>query len=105
MVGLLLFALVASVYVVQVLEIFKLRRLRLRQRMGLGGAVPPPAGDLEAEVDAGVKRELDTGEYAAVPAAKPRPPEPPTEPPQEPPTEPAGTSPGLWKGSGRPPED
>ena len=53
MVGLLVFALVASVYVVYVLEIFKLRRLRLRQRMGLGGAVPPPAGDLEAEVDAG----------------------------------------------------
>ncbi len=59
MVGLLAFALAASVYVVYVLEIFKLRRLRFRQRMGLGGAVPPLAGDLEAEVDAGVKRELD----------------------------------------------
>ena len=75
MVGLLVFALVASVYVVYVLEIFKLRRLRLRQRMGLGGAVPPPAGDLEAEVDEGVKRELDTGEYAAGRrAAEPPPP-------------------------------
>ena len=66
MAALLTFALVASVYVVYVLEIFKLRRLRLRQRMGLGGAVPPPVGDLEAEVDAGVRRELDTGDYATV---------------------------------------
>ncbi|MGZ5310776.1 MAG: glycosyltransferase family 4 protein [Solirubrobacterales bacterium] len=59
-------ALVASVYVIQVLEILKLRRFRLRQRLGIltrGAGAPAP---VEAEVDAAVKRELETGEYAAV---------------------------------------
>jgi len=116
MAALLTFALVASVYVVYVLEIFKLRRLRLRQRMGLGGAVPPPVGDLEAEVDAGVRRELDTGDYATVnpasgsmePVAESGPPEPASPQPPAPadaPSEPAGTSPGVWRGDGRPPEE
>ena len=50
-------------------------RLRLRQRMGLGGAVPPPAGDLEAEVDEGVAARARDGEFAAVPDREPRPPE------------------------------
>ena len=54
----LLFALVASVYVIDVLEILKLRRFRLRQRMGLGRA---RRSAVEAEVDAGVARELETG--------------------------------------------
>jgi UDP-GlcNAc:undecaprenyl-phosphate GlcNAc-1-phosphate transferase len=52
----ILAALAASVYVIDVLEILKLRRLRLRQAMA----------PVEAEVDAGVARELDTGTYAAV---------------------------------------
>ncbi len=59
-------ALVASVYVIQVLEILKLRHFRLRQRLGIltrGAGAPAP---VEAEVDAAVKRELETGEYAAV---------------------------------------
>ena len=64
---LLLGALVASVYVVEVLEILKLRRFRLRQRLRRAPAPaeePPPP--IEREVDEEVKRELDTGEFAAV---------------------------------------
>jgi UDP-GlcNAc:undecaprenyl-phosphate GlcNAc-1-phosphate transferase len=63
---LLLGALVASVYVIEVLEILKLRRFRLRQRLGLvtrGAGAPAP---VEAEVDAGVRRELEIGDYATV---------------------------------------
>jgi hypothetical protein len=47
-----------------VLEILKLRRVRWRQLVGLraAGGLPPD----EAEVDAGVERELETGEFAAV---------------------------------------
>jgi len=56
---LLVGALVASVYVIYMLEILKLRRFRLRQRS-------ESAPGAEREVDEGVKRELDTGEYAAV---------------------------------------
>jgi UDP-GlcNAc:undecaprenyl-phosphate GlcNAc-1-phosphate transferase len=55
-------ALVASVYLVFVLEILKLKRFRqfqLRRTRMLEGE-PPPA---EAEVDAGVARELETGEF------------------------------------------
>ena len=64
MAALLVAAMVASVYVIHTLEILKLRRMRFAQRLGLRGAgVPQP---VEAEVDAGVKRELDTGDYAAV---------------------------------------
>jgi UDP-GlcNAc:undecaprenyl-phosphate/decaprenyl-phosphate GlcNAc-1-phosphate transferase len=57
---LLLGAMVTSVYVIYMLEILKLRRFRLRQR---GPGAEPGA---EHEVDEGVKRELDTGEFAAV---------------------------------------
>lgn len=59
----ILAALAASVYVIQVLEILKLRKIRLRQRLRGAPEAPPP---VEAEVDAGVARELDTGTYAAV---------------------------------------
>jgi UDP-GlcNAc:undecaprenyl-phosphate GlcNAc-1-phosphate transferase len=58
----LLAALAASVYVIHVLEILKLRRVRLRQLVGLRG---PQAPD-QAEVDAAVKEELDTGTFRAV---------------------------------------
>src|ERR671919_2710472 len=60
----LLVALAASVYALFALEILKLRRFRLRQRLGLGAPEAPPP--LEAEVDAGVARELETGEFATV---------------------------------------
>ncbi len=58
----LLFALAASVYVIDVLEILKLRHFRLRQRIGLG----VPEEPVKAEVDAGVAKELETGEFEAV---------------------------------------
>jgi UDP-GlcNAc:undecaprenyl-phosphate GlcNAc-1-phosphate transferase len=61
--GLIAFA--ASVYLVLVLEILKLRRFRefqLRRAHMLQGE-PPPA---EAEVDATVAHELETGEFEAV---------------------------------------
>jgi len=55
-------AIAASVYLVVLLEILKLRRFRLRQLVGLRGpAAPPPE-----EVDAGVARELETGSFAAL---------------------------------------
>ncbi len=54
-------ALAASVYLVVVLEILKLRRFRLRQLGGLRGAAAEPE-----EVDAGVARELETGSFTAV---------------------------------------
>jgi UDP-GlcNAc:undecaprenyl-phosphate/decaprenyl-phosphate GlcNAc-1-phosphate transferase len=57
-------ALAASVYVINVLEILKLRRVRLRQLVGLRGPAAPPPD--EAEVDAGVQHELDTGTFTAV---------------------------------------
>jgi UDP-GlcNAc:undecaprenyl-phosphate GlcNAc-1-phosphate transferase len=60
----LLGALAASIYVIHVLEILKLRRFRVRQLVGLRGPQAPPPDP--AEVDAGVKRELDTGTFAAV---------------------------------------
>jgi UDP-GlcNAc:undecaprenyl-phosphate GlcNAc-1-phosphate transferase len=55
-------ALAASVYLVVVLEILKLRRFRLRQLVGLRG----PAAPQPEEVDAGVVRELETGSFAAL---------------------------------------
>jgi len=64
MAALLAGAVVASVYALFALEILKLRRFRLRQRLGLAAPEAPPP--VEAEVDAGVARELETGEYAAV---------------------------------------
>jgi UDP-GlcNAc:undecaprenyl-phosphate GlcNAc-1-phosphate transferase len=59
----LLGALAASIYVIHVLEILKLRRFRLRQLVGIRGPATPP---VEAEVDAAVKEELDTGTFTAV---------------------------------------
>ncbi len=55
-------ALAASVYLVVLLEILKLRRFRLRQLVGLRG----PGAPAPEEVDAGVARELETGSFAAV---------------------------------------
>jgi UDP-GlcNAc:undecaprenyl-phosphate/decaprenyl-phosphate GlcNAc-1-phosphate transferase len=55
-------ALAASVYLVVVLEILKLRRFRLRQLVGLRGPAAPEPED----VDAGVVRELETGSFAAL---------------------------------------
>jgi len=45
-----------------VLEILKLRRFRLRQLFGRRAAPPP----VEAEIDAAVERELETGSFEAV---------------------------------------
>jgi UDP-GlcNAc:undecaprenyl-phosphate GlcNAc-1-phosphate transferase len=60
-----LLALAASVYLVDVLEILGLRRVRLRQlvsvRRDAGRPVPAPA-----EVDLAVARELDTGTFPAI---------------------------------------
>jgi UDP-GlcNAc:undecaprenyl-phosphate/decaprenyl-phosphate GlcNAc-1-phosphate transferase len=65
MLGCGLAAVGASVFLIDVLEIVKLRRVRLRQLIGARRTVgkAPPA---EAEVDAGVARELETGSFAAV---------------------------------------
>jgi UDP-GlcNAc:undecaprenyl-phosphate/decaprenyl-phosphate GlcNAc-1-phosphate transferase len=61
----LLAALAASVYLVEVLEIFNLRRLRLRQLSGLrrdsGRPLPPPE-----QVDRAVVAELETGSFPAI---------------------------------------
>jgi UDP-GlcNAc:undecaprenyl-phosphate/decaprenyl-phosphate GlcNAc-1-phosphate transferase len=59
----LVIAVGASVYVVYVLEILKLRRERLMQLFGRPSAPAP----VEAEVDEEVKRELETGSFEAVP--------------------------------------
>jgi UDP-GlcNAc:undecaprenyl-phosphate GlcNAc-1-phosphate transferase len=58
-------ALAASVYLVEVLEILKLRRARLRQIAGLRREAtrPVPAA---AEVDRAVATELETGSFPAV---------------------------------------
>jgi UDP-GlcNAc:undecaprenyl-phosphate GlcNAc-1-phosphate transferase len=58
----LLGALAASVYVIYVLEILKLRRQRLIQLFGRPKAPEP----VEARVDAEVERELETGEFEAI---------------------------------------
>ena len=55
-------ALAASVYLVVLLEILKLRRFRFRQLVGLRG----PTAPAPEEVDAGVARELETGSFAAL---------------------------------------
>lgn len=61
----LLAALAASVYLVDVLEILKLRRFRQRQVLGLRRArgAPEPAKEV---VDRGVARELETGTFPAI---------------------------------------
>jgi UDP-GlcNAc:undecaprenyl-phosphate GlcNAc-1-phosphate transferase len=64
MVACSLVALAASVYLVEVLEILKLRRFRL-QEIGLlrrSAGQPPPEPE---EVDEGVAQELETGEFPA----------------------------------------
>jgi UDP-GlcNAc:undecaprenyl-phosphate/decaprenyl-phosphate GlcNAc-1-phosphate transferase len=95
----LVIAIAASVYVVAVLEILKLRRYRFRERFGRGtgadggnGATAPggqPAGGRQTsrDVDEEVAEELETGSFPAV--AK----QPPT-PPQR--------APGSFDRSGRP---
>jgi UDP-GlcNAc:undecaprenyl-phosphate/decaprenyl-phosphate GlcNAc-1-phosphate transferase len=57
----LIAAAIASLYVLIALEILKLRATRFRQLFGARGRPPD-----EAEVDAGVARELETGTFAAV---------------------------------------
>jgi UDP-GlcNAc:undecaprenyl-phosphate GlcNAc-1-phosphate transferase len=60
-----LLALAASVYLVEVLEILKLRRIRLRQLGGLRRDIgrPVPSGE---DVDRAVQRELETGTFPAI---------------------------------------
>ena len=60
-VGFGLAAAAASVYLVYVLEILKLRRVRTRQLVEAGGETPS-----EAAIDAGVSHELETGSFAIV---------------------------------------
>jgi len=60
-----LLALAASVYLVEVLEILKLRRVRLRQLVGIrreAGRPAPAAG----EVDRAVAQELETGSFPVI---------------------------------------
>jgi UDP-GlcNAc:undecaprenyl-phosphate/decaprenyl-phosphate GlcNAc-1-phosphate transferase len=88
---LLLGALFASVYVIYTLEILKLKRVRLGQRLGLrGSGVPQP---VEEEVEADVKRELESGEDGA--------PEP--EVSEDPPSEPPAPVPDTDGSSQSPP--
>ena len=65
MVGCGLLALAASIYLIEVLEILKLRRVRLRQVAGVRrhAHAPPPA---TVEVDRAVERELETGTFPAI---------------------------------------
>jgi UDP-GlcNAc:undecaprenyl-phosphate/decaprenyl-phosphate GlcNAc-1-phosphate transferase len=60
-----LLALAASVYLVEVLEILKLRRVRLRQVVGLRREAekPVPASD---DLDRAVATELETGSFPAI---------------------------------------
>jgi len=60
----LISALAASIYVINVLEILKLRRFRWRQLVGLR-APGQPLPD-EAAVDSLVEQEIETGEWKAV---------------------------------------
>jgi UDP-GlcNAc:undecaprenyl-phosphate GlcNAc-1-phosphate transferase len=60
-----LLALAASIYLVDVLEILKLRRARLRQVMGIRRRAQDPALASE-EVDRAVERELETGTFPAI---------------------------------------
>lgn len=60
----ILVALAASIYVIYVLEILKLRHLRLWQRRGGRPAEDPDVA--RAEVDEEVDRELETGEFEPV---------------------------------------
>jgi UDP-GlcNAc:undecaprenyl-phosphate GlcNAc-1-phosphate transferase len=64
MAALLVGALAASIYVIDVLEILKLRQIRWRQMVGLRGPAEPMPD--QAAVDAGVQREIETGEFKAI---------------------------------------
>jgi UDP-GlcNAc:undecaprenyl-phosphate GlcNAc-1-phosphate transferase len=66
-----LIALAASIYLVLVLEILKLKRVR-GFRMRRSGALAGRADVAEHEVDAHVARELETGEFEPVDAGEPR---------------------------------
>jgi UDP-GlcNAc:undecaprenyl-phosphate GlcNAc-1-phosphate transferase len=59
------FAIAASVYVIDVLEILKLRRMRLRQLVGVRREAGRPVPG-EDQVDLGVAQELETGSFPAV---------------------------------------
>jgi UDP-GlcNAc:undecaprenyl-phosphate/decaprenyl-phosphate GlcNAc-1-phosphate transferase len=61
----LLAALAASVYLVEVLEILKLRQTRLRQLITLRRQVGQPEPELE-EVNVAVEQELETGTFPTV---------------------------------------
>lgn len=61
----LLAALAASVYLVEVLEILKLRQTRLRQLVSLRRQVGAPEPELE-EVNVAVEQELETGSFPAI---------------------------------------
>jgi UDP-GlcNAc:undecaprenyl-phosphate/decaprenyl-phosphate GlcNAc-1-phosphate transferase len=61
----LLTALAASVYLVEVLEILKLRQTRLRQLVTLRRAAGAPEPELQ-EVNTAVEQELETGSFPAV---------------------------------------
>ncbi len=61
-----LVAIAASVYLVYVLEIFKFRRLRERQLRREATALGDPAPSQD-ELDAEIEREVETGEFEAVP--------------------------------------
>jgi UDP-GlcNAc:undecaprenyl-phosphate GlcNAc-1-phosphate transferase len=58
-------ALAASVYLVEVLEILKLRQTRFRQLVTLRRQAGAPGPDLE-EVNDAVERELETGTFPTV---------------------------------------
>jgi UDP-GlcNAc:undecaprenyl-phosphate/decaprenyl-phosphate GlcNAc-1-phosphate transferase len=60
-----LVAIAASVYLVEVLEILKLRRVRLRQVVGIRGIAGKPV-PASAEVDEAVAQELETGSFPTV---------------------------------------
>ncbi|MBW8058874.1 MAG: undecaprenyl/decaprenyl-phosphate alpha-N-acetylglucosaminyl 1-phosphate transferase [Solirubrobacterales bacterium] len=60
-----LLALAASVYLVEVLEILKLRRVRLRQVVGIRREARGPAPGAD-QVDRAVARELETGTFPAI---------------------------------------
>jgi UDP-GlcNAc:undecaprenyl-phosphate GlcNAc-1-phosphate transferase len=60
-----IFAIAASIYVIDVLEILKLRRMRLRQLVGVRREAGRPVPEAE-EIDLGVAQELETGSFPAV---------------------------------------
>ncbi len=60
-----LLALAASIYLVEVLEILKLRQTRLRQLVSLRRQAGAPEPDLQ-EVNTAVEQELETGSFPAV---------------------------------------